>query len=432
MSKMCIFLLVIILASPAMGNDPKPTLSLSEAIETAIQKNASVKEAEELKQGAEEEVRGTRADFFPKALARYHYTRLEDTLFQRIGGIERTVGARDGHHWDVTLVQPLFKGFGIASRYDMATLSARVKDLEWRQVCLDVGREVKIAWFESLLARKIETMSEDTVAALKAHETDARGFYKHGLIPLNDLLKSRVALATAVQEREKARAGAEMALSRLFTIMGIGLESERVPEDTEQIPCETYDLPALMAEAIRNRPELAGFRLGIENMENSVTLAKSAYYPEISLVGRYEQNGADPGARNNDYGNDHNAAVSLSATWVFFEWGKTGAEVSRQRFSKQSLVEKMKGLKDRIRLETKSAFLELSVAQKNIATAQEGLKQARESWRITTLQYRNQLTTSTEVLDSRAFLSEAESNHYRAIYGYRIAVARLESAVGRK
>jgi outer membrane protein TolC len=312
----------------------------------------------------------------------------------------------------------------------MASLSARIKDLESQQVILDVSRDVKIAWFESLLAKKIETVAADNVTALKSHETDAEGFYKHGIIPLNDLLKSRVALANAVQENEKARAGAEVALSRLYTVMGIGLDSDRIPEDKALIPSESYELQPLMAEAVQKRPVLAGFRLGIENLEKSVTLAKSAYYPEVSLAGRYEQNGDDFGAKTNDYSNDHNAGISLSATWVFFEWGKTGAEVSRQRFSKQALMEKMKGLEDRIRLETKSAFLDLTVAHKNIATAEEGLKLAKESWRITNLQYRNQVTTSTEVLDARAFLSQAETNYHRALYGYQIAVARLESAVG--
>jgi outer membrane protein len=426
-------LLSFFFSSPASAADPKAMLSLSEAIETAVQKNASVKEAEELKRGAGEEISSARADFLPKASAHYNYTRLEDAPFQKIGGMEMVVGDVNGHHWDITLLQPLFKGFAITSRYEMATITAKIKDLEWRQIILDVCRDVKIAWFESLLAKKMEAVAEEHVTALKAHETDAEGFFKHGIIPLNDLLKSKVALATAIQEREQARASAEMARSRLFTLMGIGLESQRVPEEMGMIPSSgSYDLPALMAEAIKNRPVLAGFRLAIENLENSVKLAQSAYYPEISLAGRYEQNGDDFGANDNDYSNDHNASVSLQATWIFFEWGKTAAEVSRQRFSKQSLVEKLKGLEDRIRLETKSAFLELSVAEKNITTAEEGLQQAKESWRITNLQYQNQVTTSTEVLDSRTFLSQAETHYYRALYGYRIAVAKLESAVGRK
>lgn len=416
----------------AMGHEAVIPLSLPDAIAMAIQHNASIKEAEELKQAALEEVAASRADFFPKAAARYNYTRLEDKPFQRIGGIEREIGEKDAHRWDISLVQPLFKGFGIVSKYGMASNSAEIRDLEGQQIALDVSLEVKIAWFEMLLSRRMETVAEDNFAALKSHEADADGFFKQGLIALNDLLKSRVAVASAIQEREKARAGAEIALARLRTVMGVGLDSTVTPEEIDPLTCFHYDLPELMEEAIRNRPLLASLRIGIKTLENSVTLAKSAYYPEVSLTGRYEQSGDDFGARMNNYSNDHNLSVSLQASWVFFESGKTGAEVAKQKFSRQALMEKMRGIEDRIRLEIKEAFLNLSVARKNITTAEEGLKQARESWRITNLQYQQQVTTSTEVLDSRAFLSQAETNYYRAIHGYRIAEAKLRHAAGKK
>ncbi|MCD4778353.1 MAG: hypothetical protein K8R12_05220 [Desulfobacterales bacterium] len=41
------------------------------------------------------------------------------------------------------------------------------------------------------------------------------------------------------------------------------------------------------------------------------------------------------------------------------------------------------------------------------------------------------MTTSTEVLDARTFLTRAETNYYSALYGYMISLAELERAVGR-
>ena len=112
--------------------------------------------------------------------------------------------------------------------------------------------------------------------------------------------------------------------------------------------------------------------------------------------------------------------------------GQDRGDIEKQKLAKRALMEKIKGIEDQIRLEIKSAFLDLQVAENNIGTAREGLKQARENSRITDLQYRNQVTTSTEVLDSRTFLSQAETNYYRALYGYMVALANLERAVGRK
>ena len=76
-------------------------------------------------------------------------------------------------------------------------------------------------------------------------------------------------------------------------------------------------------------------------------------------------------------------------------------------------------------------LVNLPVSRKNIRTAEESLGQAKENYRITNLQYQQQITTSTEVLDARTFLSQAETNYYGALYGYMISEAELERAVGR-
>lgn len=77
----------------------------------------------------------------------------------------------------------------------------------------------------------------------------------------------------------------------------------------------------------------------------------------------------------------------------------------------------------------KEAVLDLDVAQKNIRTAGTALDQAKENYRITDWQYRQQVVNSSEVLDARADLTEAEKNRYGAVYGYLTALARLDRAV---
>jgi outer membrane protein len=427
-------LLVLFLPLTGIAGEagPEPGLTLDEALQTAFTHNPSLKESEQTRQSAGAEVQSTRADFFAKASAHYSLGSLQDAPFQRILGNQMQVGDRDVSHWDVTLTQPLFTGFAITSRHEMARISERIKGLEKERTLLDVSQAVKTAWFTALLAAKAEQVASDTVTALMAHAHDAEGFFRHGLIPQNDLLKSKVALANALQEKERARANAQIALARLFTVIGIDPDSGMRQEDTETIKPRTFELPTLMTEAIQNRPILASYRLGLENFDQAITLARSADYPEIALTGKYEQNGNDLGAETNRYSNEHNASLMVTAKWDFFQWGKTGADIEKQKFAKLALLEKMKGVEDQIRLEIKSAFLDLQVAENNIGTAREGLGQARENSRITDLQYKNQVTTSTEVLDSRTFLSQAETNYYRALYGYMVALANMERAVGRK
>ena len=152
----------------------------------------------------------------------------------------------------------------------------------------------------------------------------------------------------------------------------------------------------------------------------------------MSLAGRYEQNGSDPGGLDNAYTNEHNTSVSLNAKWDFFDAGRTGAKVAQQRAERRRLAEKINGSEDQLRLEVKRSYLDLQVAATNITTAQQGLTQARENWRITELQYTNQVATTTDVLDSRTLLNQSETYYAKALYGYSIAEARLFLAIGRK
>ncbi len=71
------------------------------------------------------------------------------------------------------------------------------------------------------------------------------------------------------------------------------------------------------------------------------------------------------------------------------------------------------------------------MAKKNITTASRALDQALENWRITNVQYRQQVATSTEVLDARTFLTQADSNYYNSLYGYLSAIAELSRVVGK-
>lgn len=434
MSRFIITLLLITsLAGPAVAKDsPEKILALAEAVKIALQNNPSIKEAEAGKEGARADAQGAKADFLPKASAQYSYARLADQPFQRVSGVERFSGDENAHHWDITLTQPLFSGFALTSKKQMAEIAVDIQNLERERTTINVSQDLRIAWFETLFAERLGRVTEENVAALSAHQQNAQGFFRQGIISRNDLLKAEAALAQALQERERATADSEIARSRLVTILGTDLPSDSRLEDISAIDPQPYELDDLVSEAMHNSPVLKSYRLGLAQFDSSITLARSTAYPTVALVGKYEQNGNDLAAETNAYTNDHNASIALTAKWDFYDWGKTRANVMKQKSAKKMLAEKTRAMEDQTGLEVKRAYLDLHVAEKNIGTARQGLEQAGENWRITELQYQNQVATSTDVLDSRSLLSQSEGNYFRALYGYRIALARLERTVGRK
>ncbi len=407
-------------------------LSLHDAIETAVKNNFSVKEAVWKQKSAIQEKRSARADFFVKASASYSYTSLSEDPVMKNGPVDIQVEDTDQYHWNLTLIQPLFKGFALKTRYDMSQLEIEIKNLEKKQVTLDLTRNVKTSYFNILLTQKMLMVADDAVKSLKAHEEDAGKLYDQQLIPYNDLLRSRVALADAIQDREKARASAKIAVSRFNILLDFTINRDTMVKDIEEVVLFEPDFDELVETAMKRRPVLKVLHLGLKNLENVVKLTRSSYYPEIDLISRYEQNGDDPRASDNEFGNTHNSSITLQAKWMFFEWGKTRADILTTRYKKQALVQKIKGVQDNIRLEVKNTYLKLYVAKENIKTAREALGQARENFRITNLQYLQQVATSTEVIDARVFLTRADTNNYKALYGYMTALGELERVVCKK
>lgn len=417
-------------------------LSLDEAIKIAVANNAFIKEASEKLKGSIEEKKSARADFLPKASAEYSYTHLNEaptTSFSNpfapfIPGdsLEFTVGNQDTYKWNVTLAQPLFTGFALLSQYRIKELGTKTSQTEKEMATLNLVRDVKKTYFGLLLAKKVLKVTEDAVENLQSHARDAEQYYRQGMIPYNDLLKSKVALANVIQEREKAKANVNIAVSALNMHLNYDINTQTEVEDIFSTPPMTYDLDELLHEAVENRPELKLLHLGAKTIDEAIRAVNSSYYPKVAMIGLYEQTGDNLLANENDYGAIYNTAMVLQAQWNLFEGGKTRSEAAKYRHEKKAVIKKLEGVENGIKLEVKNAFSNLQVSDKNIKTSQESLAQARENWRITNLQYQEQIATSTDVLDARTYLSQAETNYDGALYGYMISLSDLERAVGRK
>jgi len=425
----------LVLSEWAMGADESlnPVLNLSESLTIAVQNNAVVKAATENLKGAVYESIGANADRLPKISVRYSYRHLADAPYMRAMGMPpSSVAHANQYHWDLSVIQPIFSGFALSRRYEMSRLGVKIKEKEKDQAILDVAKGVKSAYYSVLLTRKLLTVADDAVKSLRSHEKDNQRFYDRGVIRLNDLLRSRVALANAVQGRERAQAAAKMALSDLNRWLAYDINRNTRIQDIERVDTRSRLLEEEITEGIKNRPLLQVLRLSREVLENVIQLEKSGYYPQVAFIGGYGRDGDDPLASSNDYGNKHNAWVAVETKWTVFDSHKTKSRLYKAKTDKRALTQRIRSAEDGIRLEIKSAWLNLSVAQKNIDTARAAWIQAKENLRITRLGYRQQAATSTEVLDARTDLTMAQTNFYVALYGYLDATATLERAIGQR
>lgn len=435
--------LVLLWTAAAVSGD---RLTVDQAVARALTNNRLIRAAMEASRAAVAARESAGSDFFPDLSATYQYTGLTETPFMyftkavvippglTVGSqrIEAPTGTRDNYAWNLRFTQPLFTGFALTTRYKMAETGIAAKQVERAQAELDVIRQVRLAYVQILATQRRLEVAEEAVDGLQAHLNDAQRFYDQGLIPNNDLLQSQVALAAAEQQRAEVQGRVRMAVAALNTLIGFDLGRDTQVAEIAVESTTIPELDTLRRVAREQRPEPQALALAITNIDQGIDLVRSATYPQLALVGQYQQEGDNPGASRNDFRNAHNASMALRAQWLFHTGGKTRADVARLKHQRKALEERRLGIQESIDLEVMDVRIRLEVAAGNIGTAEKALDQARENLRITTLRYQQQIATSTEVLDATTASTQAQSNYYGALYGYEAARAELDRAVGRK
>jgi outer membrane protein len=426
-------LLFFLLPPVVSAQDFTPTmpLTIDDAVSKALENSNLIRQFKEAIAAQEEVQKSSRADLLPSVSAGYRYTHLKDQPYMIFQHQEFPIDDVNQYNWNVTLRQPLFTGFALISRYEMEKIGVDVKNEEKRQATLVVVFSVKKAYMNILMAKQFLRTDGEAAAQLKAHSEDANNYFHQGLIPYNDVLKSQVALADAVQKATTAKSRLEMAVSGFNILIGFPIETKTEVTDVSTLPTIPAELDPLIVEALQNQPAIQAMRMSQQQADLAIQIAKSAYYPDIYLDGMYEQRGQNADASENDYTNSQNLGVSVMAQWDIVTWGKRSADVQRRIHEREAVSARIREIEDNIRLEVKKAFLDLKVADENIHTAEQTLAQAKENYRITNMQYQENIVASTDVIDARSDLTRAESNYCNALYGYQIAAADLDRSIGR-
>ncbi len=422
------FLLILASVVAPSAAAAQEQITLRGAIEAAIAANLNIKAAREGTTAARSVQAAERTRFLPSLSASYQYRRNDEATRSEAGGI---TAPEDEYTFVGTVSQPLFTGFSNLNRYRIAQLGLDAARIETQIARQEVILDAKTVFYTILKAKKLKAVSEQSVRQLTAHRDVARHFHEAGMTPLNEVLKAEVELANAQQELVSADNDLEIARSRLNLLLRRPLSTPFTLDDTIQVVSFDRSLDFCFRTAEENRLELKIARLNVEIAEKEIRLGQTDYFPSVDLAGNYYQRGDDwdvdggPGISN-----PHRWDVTAVASWTLWEWGRTGHNVREKRSRMAQAQYNQEATSDQVQLEVKSAYLRTKESEKNIITAKQAVAQARESFRISTERYKEQVATSTDVLDAQTLLTRTMSGYYRALYDFMISKASLFRAMG--
>jgi outer membrane protein TolC len=390
---LCLFLWALLgYPWPSQAEEVLSTFTLESSIEYALTHSTQMLATKEGVAAAEANKKKQFTEFLPKLSANYTYTRLDE---QKKPFLDVVTTPQDLHQFTATVDQPIFSGFSNKTQYEISALGLDVARLLERETRLDLILKVKTAYFVLLQKEKLEKVAHQAVTQLGAHAEVAKNFYEVGMIPRNDVLESEVELANANQDLVVAQNGVQLAKSRFNTLLRRPVDAPLTVEDVMGYRPFSRAYEGCVETALKQRPEMRIADLEVETAQREVKLTKTGYYPSVDLQANYYKRGDDPSLDGGEgiFFKEEWDAMAI-ASWTF--WNRIELE-------------------DNIRQEVKEAYLIVKAAEKNILTAQKAVEQAQENFRMNQERYKEQVATSTEVLDAQTLLTKTQTNYFNAL-----------------
>lgn len=403
----------------------------------AIDANLNLKQSREEIKAAEETRKASITRFLPTFSASYDYLHRNKELTQELTGLgpepDFVVRPDDQYTFVTSFNQPIFNGFSLINQYRVADLGLDAAEFSEKVTRQDVILDAKNAFYSVLKAEKLLGVAKQRVTQIAAQKDVAENFYEVGMSPLNDLLEAQASLANARQDFIVAQNNLEIARSQFNILLRRPVNAPVKIVDILDYSPFVYDFDYCLETAKENRLEITVADLEVEIAEKEVGLAKKDYLPSVNLRGNYTRTGDDYDVDGGEGISDAASwEIQAVAEWEFWQWGRTHFGVREKLHRLSQAQYRQLQILDNIELEVKTSFLRTKESEKNILTVEKAIEQAKENFRINQERFKEQVATTTDVLDAQTLLSDTLTNYFNALYDFKISKATLYRSMGQE
>jgi outer membrane protein len=295
---------------------------------------------------------------------------------------------------------------------------------------LDARLEAARAFWALVTATQTEAVVQRALDALDSHLGDLRSRLEQGLIPPNEVLTAEAQRSHQQLLSIEARNLRQVAIADLRRVIG-----EDGRREIEAAPAANADLPQpgpVSFEAAQNqRPERRAMASRVESAREREVAAAAAAKPQLSLAGGYDYARPNPRIfpRLDEWRQSWDASVNVS--WSLWDGGRRRADEAEAAATTRALTARSADFDRQLAFEVEQRGLDLASAVAAIAAAADGVRAAQEAQRVIGERFTEGVATNTDVLDAQTALLQAELDRTRAVANARLAMARLDRAMGR-
>lgn len=326
--------------------------------------------------------------------------------------------------WNLTV--PIYTGGQLEGQIDTARYRLNQADLTLENTRQRVRYQAAEAYANLLHRENLAQIAKEAVDMANTQLRLISDQYSEGSVAKADVLTMQVRLANYRQNLTSAQGRSAVARSTLASVVGLPQDAALRPADVFTYEPYPKSLAECESYALGHRPDGLAANYIVKAAKSQQETAKAGYRPKITGVAGRSMAGNSP--FHSERSSSWEAGIGL--TWNIFDNGVTSANVNQAGALVEQYEKEAERLQKTIRLETRSAYIEMKTAEENIAAAAAAVKQAEESYVIAQVRYEEGVDILLSVTDAQEKLTQARSNYSTALYQYNLSRAALEKAMG--
>ena len=414
-------------------------LTLDDAVARALKQNPATRGAEAARREASERARQARAGWLPRLDLTETWQRGNQPVFV-FGSLlaQRSFTAANfaidalnhpepvsNFRTGISVEQLVFDGARTRSAHRSAGIGQEIADAGIRETASSLRLGVTRAFGEVLLARANRAAA---AAALESAEEDVRRAEHRrdaGLATEADVLAVKVHLAQIRERQISAVSRETVARLQLNELMGEPLDAMFEIQAPAAAGTTPPPVAELEAEALANRPDVIRAAAQERLAQESMSAARSGFYPQAAVQGVYEFNGGTFADRASAW------TVGAVLRWNIFGGFADSARLGEAKAATERARAERERQESSARVDVRAAVARLEEARARVEVGRLAAAQAKESQRIVRDRFDAGLAPVNDLLRSAMAVLDADSHQTAAAIDVLMSAALLERARGR-
>lgn len=394
---------ILFLGITSVEAQEKKSLTLDEAIHLAWEKSNEVNLANAKVTTKKYELQSVKNNKYPDLKASAQYQRLTKASINMKSNSESSDSESDTKAPNVdqlvlgqiNATLPVFSGFKLKNSIKVSDNLYQAETANALQTREETAMKVINYYVTLYKAQKTVELLQENHKSAEQRVKDFTELEKNEIVPKNDLLKTQLQLSKVQLSLDQAKSDLNVVNYELANLLKLDPKTEINIKESDFSNFETTNIPLDENPALENRKDLEALRFQEKASLANIKVARSGYYPSLSLIAGYTtldlknvvtvQNAMNFGV-----------GLSYNISGIF----KNGTEVKVAKSQAEEIQTSEMMLTDYIKIQVQKALEDYDLAVKQNLVYTQAVEQATENYRILKDKYDNGLADTNDLLEA--------------------------------